>query len=126
MCIRDRSIDPKLEFVELRLGNVCNVKCVTCNPASSSKWVPDYKILSNKLNYITDYSCLPKSTWHDKKEFWDDLFDKTQNVKTFYILFCIKIVSHQYKYKSYPSYHFNHLSSLRIPKHQCLRLLLLN
>jgi len=81
----DGSIDPKLEFVELRLGNVCNVKCVTCNPASSSKWASDYKILSNKLNYITDYSCLPKSTWHDKKEFWDDLFDKTQNVKTFYI-----------------------------------------
>ena len=42
----DGSIDPKLEFVELRLGNVCNVKCVTCYPASSSKWVPDYKILS--------------------------------------------------------------------------------
>ena len=41
----DGSIDPKLEFVELRLGNVCNVKCVTCNPASSSKWASDYKIL---------------------------------------------------------------------------------
>ena len=34
--------DVQLEFVELRLGNTCNVACRTCNPASSSKWRNDY------------------------------------------------------------------------------------
>ena len=38
--------DLQLEFVELRLGNVCNVACRTCNPASSSKWMNDYKKLA--------------------------------------------------------------------------------
>ena len=37
--------DVQLDFVELRLGNTCNVACRTCNPASSSKWRNDY----NKL-----------------------------------------------------------------------------
>jgi len=79
------SIDPNLEFVELRLGNICNVKCVTCNPASSSKWIQDYKILNKELDYVTDYQNCSTSNWHDKEFFWDDLFDKTANVKTFYI-----------------------------------------
>ena len=34
---KDGSIPMDLRFVELRLGNVCNVRCRTCNPASSSR-----------------------------------------------------------------------------------------
>ena len=30
-----------LHAVELRLGNVCNAKCVICHPGSSSKWNED-------------------------------------------------------------------------------------
>ena len=39
----DGSIPLDLRFVELRLCNVFNVRCRTSNPASSSRWVKDYK-----------------------------------------------------------------------------------
>ena len=32
-----------LRYVELRLGNICNNACLTCNSYSSSKWYPDEK-----------------------------------------------------------------------------------
>ena len=53
----DGSIDMDLRFVELRLGNVCNVRCRTCNPASSSKWLDDYRAVSyTHLTLPTIYS----------------------------------------------------------------------
>ena len=34
----DGTIPINLHHIELRPGNTCNLKCVTCNPISSSKW----------------------------------------------------------------------------------------
>ena len=81
----DGTIDPQLEFVELRLGNICNAKCATCNPASSSKWVVDYNKLSKELDFVTNYNDLDDFAWPEKEKFWDDLYAHTENVKTFYI-----------------------------------------
>ena len=81
----DGTIDPQLEFVELRLGNICNAKCATCNPASSSKWVVDYRKLAHELDFITNYDNLDDFAWPERDEFWDDLYKHTANVKTFYI-----------------------------------------
>ena len=51
--------DVQLEFVELRLGNVCNVACRTCNPASSSKWRNDYDALQKKTTFtLTSYDTM--------------------------------------------------------------------
>lgn len=38
---------PKLRSLEIFLGDLCNLKCVMCNPSVSSKWREDYK----KLNW---------------------------------------------------------------------------
>lgn len=83
--VSDGTINPNLEFVELRLGNICNAKCATCNPASSSKWVVDYKKLSKELNFITNYNNLDDFAWPERDEFWNDLYNHTKSVKTFYI-----------------------------------------
>ena len=78
--------DIQFDFVELRLGNVCNVACRTCNPASSSKWRNDYDLLQTKLNFrITDYNTLEGFRWPEREEFWDDLLEHCEQVKTFYI-----------------------------------------
>ena len=76
----------QFDFIELRLGNVCNVKCRTCNPASSSKWYEDYDKLRKRLNFnITDYDNIEGTNWPDKNDFWDNLFEHCSNIKTFYI-----------------------------------------
>lgn len=84
---KDGRIDEvQFDFVELRLGNVCNVACRTCNPASSSKWRNDYNELQKELNFkITDYSSMDGFKWPEKQEFWEDLIKSCKNVKTFYI-----------------------------------------
>lgn len=78
--------DVQFEFVELRLGNVCNVGCRTCNPASSSKWRNDYDQLQTKLTFdITNYDTMEGFRWPEREEFWEDLLQHCDNVKVFYI-----------------------------------------
>ncbi|AGH96563.1 twitch domain-containing radical SAM protein [Pseudobdellovibrio exovorus] len=76
-----------LEFLELRLGNLCNLKCRTCNPASSSKWTTDYEALSSELNYLTQYNCKNEGfSWPEKSEVWDGLLTaSSKSLKTIYI-----------------------------------------
>ena len=78
--------DVQLEFVELRLGNTCNVACRTCNPASSSKWRNDYDKLQNATTFtLTDYNTMEGFRWPERTGFWEDLLQHCDNVKTFYI-----------------------------------------
>ena len=78
--------DVQLEFVELRLGNTCNVACRTCNPASSSKWRNDYDALQKATKFqLTDYNTMEGFRWPERDGFWEDLLQHCDRVKTFYI-----------------------------------------
>jgi len=78
--------DVQLDFVELRLGNVCNVACRTCNPASSSKWRNDYDALQKKTTFkLTSYDTMEGFRWPEREGFWEDLLKHCDKVKTFYI-----------------------------------------
>ena len=78
--------DVQLEFVELRLGNTCNVACRTCNPASSSKWRNDYDALQKATTFqLTDYNTMEGFRWPERDGFWEDLLQHCDRVKTFYI-----------------------------------------
>lgn len=81
----DGTIDPNLMFVELRLGNTCNLMCRTCNPASSSKWRTQYKKLEGKLDFVRAYGHMTKVKWPEQKEFWDELFELSDNMVSLYI-----------------------------------------
>ena len=82
-------IDLDLRFVELRLGNVCNVRCRTCNPASSSQWRRDYKELTETLEFVNDgYSWLDHKhdfQWPEDEAFYEDLFNCAPNMEVLYI-----------------------------------------
>lgn len=83
------AISPNLLFVELRLGNVCNVQCRTCNPASSSKWRRDYEELVEKLDFVNDgYSWLDHKRdfkWPEDESFYEDLYNCAPNMEVLYI-----------------------------------------
>ena len=85
----DGSIPLDLRFVELRLGNVCNVRCRTCNPASSSRWVKDYKEIVESLDFVNDgYSWLDHKhdfQWPEDENFYKDLFECAPNMEVLYI-----------------------------------------
>ena len=78
-----------LRFVELRLGNVCNIRCRTCNPASSSRWVKDYKEIVDSLDFVNDgYAWLDHKhdfQWPEDENFYEDLFNCAPNMEVLYI-----------------------------------------
>lgn len=76
-----------LEFLELRLGNVCNLACATCNSISSSKWVKDEIALSNKLSWYKDITHTEQKRykWFEDESFYEKLAEDNPNLKTIYI-----------------------------------------
>ena len=99
----DGSITPRFEFVELRLGNICNLRCVTCNPLSSSQWRSDYLKLAEKFDFLKDkYQMMDKGRfttwpigyadsnvfeldWPESDIFWNDLEQLSSDLKVIYI-----------------------------------------
>jgi organic radical activating enzyme len=99
----DGSITPRIEFVELRLGNICNLRCVTCNPLSSSQWRSDYLKLAEKFDFVKDkYQMMDRDRfttwpigytnsnvfeldWPESDIFWRDLEQLSSDLKVIYI-----------------------------------------
>lgn len=79
-----RLTDINLIYVELRLGNVCNNACLTCNSYSSTKWYPDEKKISQDLPWFK-LRPMENFKWFEKEEFYNDLANKSKNVEEIYI-----------------------------------------
>jgi hypothetical protein len=50
-----QSLTP-MSHVDLNLGNLCNLSCAICGPASSTSWVPVWKNMHNELPTIASYN----------------------------------------------------------------------
>lgn len=74
-----------LWFLDLKLGNICNLKCRICGSWSSSKWATeeiDYAIdMVNPKEHLA-YQHLKKGEWprHNPK-FWEDLHELLPDVE---------------------------------------------
>lgn len=69
-----------LHSIELRLGNVCNAKCVICHPFSSSKWNED---ITKEIRDI-DESYKKKeisNIWFRDNDFYDSLLEHSSEIK---------------------------------------------
>lgn len=80
----------KLQYLDLRLGHTCNIKCVMCSPHDSSKWVADWKVLEPQLE---DHEVKRQmqwdkgafnNKWHENETFWNDLYKQIPNLKEVY------------------------------------------
>lgn len=78
-------ITPRLRFVELRLGRTCNLKCRTCNPASSSAWESDYAKLQSELNFIRPFKNDGRGDWSESDSFWQELLEYGPEIEVLYI-----------------------------------------
>ncbi len=80
--------DPdQLWFVDLKLGNICNLKCRICGSWSSSKWAEEELAYMpkdfNKKEHIA-YTWLKQGAWPRKTEtFWDNIRDLLPNIRYF-------------------------------------------
>lgn len=86
----DGEVPDKIQYLDLRLGNTCNLKCVMCSPHDSSMWVPEYKkiipiLKSEEVKRQLDWNEVTfNNTWYERPEFWDEIFEQIPNIKQIY------------------------------------------
>jgi molybdenum cofactor biosynthesis enzyme MoaA len=87
---QDGTIPPVIQYLDLRLGHTCNLKCVMCTPHDSSRWVQDHAQLTGKLKspiilkQIAWDAATFDNYWYEKPELWVEIFDQIPNIKQLY------------------------------------------
>jgi len=85
----DGSLNAPLQYVDLRLGNTCNLQCVMCQPRESSRWLPAAQSLVSlcrneglKVQLASAAAIEPsRFDWSRTGAFWDDLRSFLPGVK---------------------------------------------
>jgi MoaA/NifB/PqqE/SkfB family radical SAM enzyme len=76
----------QLWFIDLKLGNICNLKCRICGSWSSSPWAQEeiaYIPGINKKEHLA-YTYLKQGAWpRENPQFWDNLRSLLPNIKYF-------------------------------------------
>lgn len=91
----DGAIQPKIKYIDLRLGTKCNLKCVMCSPHDSSLWVSDWRKLyprieNESLREVMQWNNNGKVdgasyNWHvDNPRFWDQLMEQLPHLEQLY------------------------------------------
>ena len=91
----DGSMPYDIKYIDMKLGNKCDLACVMCNPADSSLWIPDY----NKIEKDPEVSEKLKTTivwkreegaaynwWKNNELYWNDIWDNLHNLKEIYLI----------------------------------------
>jgi MoaA/NifB/PqqE/SkfB family radical SAM enzyme len=85
----DGSLPLHIPYFDLRLGNMCQLKCVMCSPHDSSSWIKDWKLqyplyqnldlkIDQRWDNQYDYS------WYRKGSFLDSMKDQAKNIRELY------------------------------------------
>jgi len=86
----DGSLPVNIPYFDLRLGNLCQLKCIMCSPHDSSSWIKDWKLQYPKYKTVElkqdqhwddrnrDY------TWYQKGSFLDTMKGQAHYIKELY------------------------------------------
>ena len=86
----DGVVPDKLTYLDLRLGNTCNLKCVMCSPHDSSRWTQDHSKLLKKTTFpiVADQMQWDaktfNNTWYEHPDFWEQINAQIPNLKQVY------------------------------------------
>lgn len=92
----DGSIDEIPISLDLRFTNVCNMKCIMCNPQYSNMWYEDEAKLTGKMSFNVDSKVYnitvdngvyksDMTPWHDSPIWWDKFDEIKHRVKHIYL-----------------------------------------
>lgn len=83
---------PVIEYVDLRLGNLCNLRCRMCNPYSSNQWVDEWNQVVYKAELVPNFSLTPEEAkrlasmdWPTKSKTWDSLIEVANTIEEIYL-----------------------------------------
>ena len=85
----DGTLPVDVPYFDLRLGNLCQLKCVMCSPHDSSAWIkdwkvqyPNYKIIELKNDQGWDSTW--DYTWYQKGVFLESMREQAHRIKELY------------------------------------------
>lgn len=73
-----------IKYVDIRLGNLCNLKCRMCNPYASNQWVKEWSLVEDALE-PSEYERLSKMDWPENEKTWENLFSIANTVEEIYL-----------------------------------------
>lgn len=73
-----------IKYVDIRLSNLCNLKCRMCNPYASNMWVKEWASVNDALQ-PHEYQRLSKMDWPEKEKTWENLFGIAHTVEEIYL-----------------------------------------
>jgi MoaA/NifB/PqqE/SkfB family radical SAM enzyme len=85
----DGSLPVDIPYFDLRLGNLCQLKCIMCSPHDSSSWIKEWKIqylkyktieLKQDQQWNSDFDY----TWYKKGSFLSDMQSQAYNIRELY------------------------------------------
>lgn len=85
----DGTLPVDIPYFDLRLGNMCQLKCVMCSPHDSSSWIKDWKLQYPKYKTVElkqdqSWDRSYDYTWYQKGSFLDTMKSQSQHIKELY------------------------------------------
>jgi pyruvate-formate lyase-activating enzyme len=85
----DGTLPLSIPYFDLRLGNLCQLKCIMCSPHDSSAWIKDWKVqypkyktpeLRQDQNWDIDFDY----TWYQKGTFLESIRSQATGIRELY------------------------------------------
>ena len=85
----DGSLPVDIPYFDLRLGNMCQLKCVMCSPHDSSSWIKDWKLQyptykTIELKQDQGWDRRYDYTWYQKGSFLSTMKGQAHQIKELY------------------------------------------
>ena len=85
----DGSLPVVIPYFDLRLGNICQLKCVMCSPHDSSAWIKEWKVQYPKYKTVElkkdqQWDIEFDYTWYQKGIFLQSMKAQAHNIKELY------------------------------------------
>jgi MoaA/NifB/PqqE/SkfB family radical SAM enzyme len=87
---QDGSLPVSIPYFDLRLGNLCQLKCIMCSPHDSSSWIKEWKLQYPKyktLELIKDQHWDDRNrdyTWYQNGRFLNEMKQQATFIKELY------------------------------------------
>lgn len=85
----DGTLPVDIPYFDLRLGNLCQLKCIMCSPHDSSSWIKEWKIQYPKYKTVElkqdqSWNIDFNYTWYQKGTFLEDMRSNASNIRELY------------------------------------------
>ena len=74
-----------IKYVDIRLSNLCNLKCRMCNPYSSSQWLDEWNMVAKDKLTESIVIKLSKMDWPEEDKVWETLELLSDSIEEIYL-----------------------------------------